>query len=442
MTSNNSHQKSLSEVFKELEQTRNRQVETYNNINKQKEETSFLFHVKHRTKMDNIKLILIVLIILLSFSMFSSNYIFAKDLEIDEEKKAIGSFEKNEEPCDVYAIISENISSTYQKEIFDRDEEIEFETEYIENKNMPKDEINVIQNGIVGNKRVTYVRSYENHRITEENSIGETIFSEPQKEIIEVGTSELLKQYNIHINDKLYVSQDIELREIANSEGTALTTIPAYYDVKTLEIVDDLWVKVEYEEFSGYILCEFLTSETLTPEIVEICRKAKILNRVNFDIPLNEPSGLLESDYQKILSAQIQDTNNVFKENYKAFYDAEQKYGINGVFLLSIAIHESNWGRSLIATNKFNLFGFGAYDSSPYESAVTFESYANGIDTVACWLASKYLNSAGTVLNSGDVASGTYFNGPTVSGVNTRYASDTEWANKVYNTMKNIYSAL
>ena len=142
------------------------------------------------------------------------------------------------------------------------------------------------------------------------------------------------------------------------------------------------------------------------------------------------------------MSAQIQDTNNVFKENYKAFYDAEQKYGINGVFLLSIAIHESNWGRSLIATNKFNLFGFGAYDSSPYESAVTFESYANGIDTVACWLASKYLNSAGTVLNSGDVASGTYFNGPTVSGVNTRYASDTEWANKVYNTMKNIYSAL
>ena len=62
MTSNNSHQKSLSEVFKELEQTRNRQVETYNNINKQKEETSFLFHVKHRTKMDNIIIIFNVFI--------------------------------------------------------------------------------------------------------------------------------------------------------------------------------------------------------------------------------------------------------------------------------------------------------------------------------------------------------------------------------------------
>jgi hypothetical protein len=439
---NNNSQKTLSDVFKELEQSRNIQIEMYNAEKKQKEETSFLFHFKTRTKFDNIKLILIVLVILFIFSLFSSNYIFAKDLEFDEEKQVIGSFEENNEPADVYSIMSENMSSTYQKEIFDRDEEVEFEIEYIENKDMPKDETKIVQEGIIGSKKVTYVRSYENNRMTEENSIGEVINSEPQTEIIEVGTSEILKQYNIHIGDNLYVSQNIELRKTPSMSAEYDCIVPAYYDVKTIEVIDDSWVKLEYDNFTGYILCNYLTSETLTPGISEVCRKSKILNQVDFNMNLNEVSGLTENDYKIVFASQEQDTNNVFKENYKAFYEAEQKYGINGVFLASIAIHESNWGKSSIAVNKHNLFGFGAYDASPYESAVTFESYADGIDTVAAWLASRYLNSANTVLKNGDVASGLYFNGATLSGVNVRYASDSEWANKVYNTMQTIYSFL
>jgi beta-N-acetylglucosaminidase len=439
---NNNSQKTLSDVFKELEQSRNIQIEMYNAEKKQKEETSFLFHFKTRTKFDNIKLILIVLVILFIFSLFSSNYIFAKDLEFDEEKQVIGSFEENNEPADVYSIMSENMSSTYQKEIFDRDEEVEFEIEYIENKDMPKDETKIVQEGIIGSKKVTYVRSYENNRMTEENSIGEVINSEPQTEIIEVGTSEILKQYNIHIGDNLYVSQNIELRKTPSMSAEYDCIVPAYYDVKTIEVIDDSWVKLEYDNFTGYILCNYLTSETLTPGISEVCRKSKILNQVDFNMNLNEVSGLTENDYKTVFASQEQDTNNVFKENYKAFYEAEQKYGINGVFLASIAIHESNWGKSSIAVNKHNLFGFGAYDASPYESAVTFESYADGIDTVAAWLASRYLNSANTVLKNGDVASGLYFNGATLSGVNVRYASDSEWANKVYNTMQTIYSCL
>lgn len=120
---------------------------------------------------------------------------------------------------------------------------------------------------------------------------------------------------------------------------------------------------------------------------------------------LNTPSGLLPSDYERILGNQPSDTNNVFKENYRAFYDAEQKYGINGVFLASIAIHESGWGKSSIAVQKHNLFGFGAYDNSPFESAVTFATYSDGIDVVASWLASNYLNTAGTLLKTGEIAS-------------------------------------
>ena len=402
---NQNNQKSLSEVFKELERNKESQVNTYKNNQKEKQETSFMFHVKHRTKKDNVLLVLIVLIILFIFSLFSRNYIFAVNID-DSPKNAIGTFEKNENPKDVYEIISRNISNKEQKEIFDQEESIDFETEYFLNKDVPDGETKILQEGILGNKIVTYVRSYENNTMLEQNSIGERILLEPQKQIIEVGASKVLKLYNIHIGDNLYLAEDIGLKKDPDLNSEDLLIVPKYYDVKALEVIDELWIKVSYNnENTGYIKTDYLTSETLTPGIDEICRKAKILNKVDINMELNEPSGLILSDYEKILSNQPNDTNDVFKNNYKAFYDAEQKYGINGIFLTSIAIHESGWGKSSIASNKRNLFGFGAYDSSPFESAITFEEYSEGVDEVASWLISNYLNPVGTVLKTGEVAS-------------------------------------
>ena len=439
---NQNKSKSLSEVFKELERDKNKQVHIYKTNQKEKQEASFMFHVKHRTKRDNLLLILFILIVLFTFSLFSRNYIFAVNLD-DENKKVVGTFEKNNNPKDVYSILSTNISVTEQKEIFDQEENIEFETEYIYNKNKPDGETTVIQEGKTGLKNVTYVRSFENNNILEEKSIGESIIENSQTQIIEVGTSKFLKNYNIHIGDNLYTLQDIELKKNPVEESEYWTIIPKYYDIKALDIINETWVKVIYNNKStGYILIDNLTSESLMPGIVEESRKVKIINKADYSMLLNEPSGLTLDDYKKILSNQSQDTNNVFKENYKAFYDAERKYNINGVFLTAIAIHESGWGKSNIAKDKHNLFGFGAYDASPYESAITFETYADGVDAVAEWLISNYLNDSGTVLKTGKVASGTYYNGANVAGVNVRYASDPEWSLKVFATMQKLYNEL
>lgn len=438
--SDKNKQKSLSEVFKELERDKDKQVQLYKNKQKAKRESSFMFHVKQRTKKDNVFLVLIVLIILFTFSLFSRNYIFAVDIN-NERRNAVGAFEKNDNPKDVYEILSNNMSNIEQKEIFDQEEEIEFETNYIYNKDMPDEETKIIQEGKIGKKIVTYIKSYENNEVVGQVVVGESILEEAQKEIIEVGTSKVLKQYNIHIGDKLYVSEDTELKKTVNIYSEAWAIIPRYYDVKVLEVVNEAWMKVLYnDKNTGYILTDYLTSETLTPGIAELSRKTRIFNKVDFNMMLNQPSGLLLEDYEKVFSNQPLDTRNVFKENYKAFYDAERKYGINGIFLASIAIHESGWGKSTIAVNKYNLFGFGAYDVSPYESAVTFDSYAEGIDTVAAWLVSNYLNPAGTTLKTGNTAIGRYYNGSNVTGVNVRYASDSEWCIKVFAIMQNLYS--
>lgn len=401
---NQNNQKSLSEVFRELERDKNRQVQIYKNNQKAKREASFMFHVKQRTKKDNILLILIVLIVLFTFSLFSRNYIFAVNVE-ESPKSVIGTFEKNDNPKDVYTIFSENMSNTHQKEILDIEEEIGFETQYISNKDMPEGETKNLQEGKNGKKIVTYVRSFENNEMIEQEAIGERVLEESQKQIIEIGTSKVLKKYGIHTGDFLFVSEDTDLKKTINKNAERWLIIPRYYDVKILEVIDESWFKVLYEgKSTGYIPIENLTSESLTPGITDLSRRTKILNKVDFNMALNEPSGLSLEDFRRILAYHSQDTNNVFKDNFGMFYEAEQKYGINGVFLAAIAIHESGWGKSAIAVNKLNLFGFGAYDVSPYESALTFESYSAGTDAVAAWLMSNYLNPAGTILKTGDIA--------------------------------------
>ncbi|MBF4692883.1 glucosaminidase domain-containing protein [Fusibacter ferrireducens] len=100
------------------------------------------------------------------------------------------------------------------------------------------------------------------------------------------------------------------------------------------------------------------------------------------------------------------------------FVAAEQKYGINAWFLTGLAIHESGFGTSRIAQDKNNIFGFRAYDATPYSSAAQFDSRGDSIDKVAQYLAEHYTNP-----------SGKYFNGISVDAIGKRYATDPNWSN-------------
>ena len=54
----------------------------------------------------------------------------------------------------------------------------------------------------------------------------------------------------------------------------------------------------------------------------------------------------------------------------------------------------------------------------------------------------NYLHEAGTEIYDGERANGTYFNGPTLAGINVRYASDQNWATRIYNIMASLYAKL
>lgn len=73
-----------------------------------------------------------------------------------------------------------------------------------------------------------------------------------------------------------------------------------------------------------------------------------------------------------------------------AFVESGNKHGINPIFVLSLAILESGWGKSYYAIHRNNLFGYMAYDSNP-DMAGTFSSKPVCIDFISCFLANSYL---------------------------------------------------
>ena len=159
---------------------------------------------------------------------------------------------------------------------------------------------------------------------------------------------------------------------------------------------------------------------------------------LNFNMALNKPSGFSLEQFQKALTDE-KDKNNVFENNAEYFYLIEQQYNINGMFVAAVGIHESAWGTSKIANNKHNLFGYGAYDSNPYNGAYSFTDYSESIDLIARVFVKYYINPAGTKIYDGNTASGKYYSGSTLSSINKKYATDSNWANAVYKYMQYLY---
>lgn len=170
--------------------------------------------------------------------------------------------------------------------------------------------------------------------------------------------------------------------------------------------------------------------------------KEELMKNFGKNMALNKPSGLTLEQFEKIFENEPKDKNGIFKDNAKYFYYVEKVYGINGVFVAAVGIHESGWGTSKIALNKKNLFGYGAYDMNAYASAYEYNGYAAGIDMIARVLMKNYLHPKGTKIYNGETASGKYYNGNTLSGVNKKYATDTKWDDGVYTWMKYLYNRL
>ncbi len=380
----------------------------------------------------------IAIIIIALIISFFKNRIFATNTA-NKEEQTIVAFEENQKSIDVIEVMLENTNS--DKKMVNEQRDVQFETQYEDNPNLPRDEEQVKQEGKIGKIQVTALQEYKDDQMINEEIIDSKTLEEVVTKIIYKGTSDFLKKYSVHIDDQMYLLEAEDLKEEAKDDSNTICNVPRYLNVKIKEAGEE-WIKVAYNGKEGYLKTTNITSEAVTPMIKEKNRIATLKNNLNVDMDLSVPSGLTLSDFKTVLSNNLSDKNKIFEQSAEYFYKAEQKYKVNGIFLASIGIHESAWGTSKIANDKNNLFGFTAYDSDPYNSATSFDNYENAINKVAEVLSTKYLHVAGTKISDELTATGTYFNGTTAKSVNVRYASDTGWADKVFNYMQYLYNKL
>lgn len=145
------------------------------------------------------------------------------------------------------------------------------------------------------------------------------------------------------------------------------------------------------------------------------------------NMPVKSISGLTGADFEHVW--QLYQADHLLGTG-EALVRAEQDYSINALVLAAIIVHESNWGKSMIAKDKNNLAGLGAYDGSAYSSAMSFSTKADSIYFLAELLSRNYVSPGGR-----------HYHGPDLLGIGKAYASDPYWAPKVAGKMRQIVLA-
>lgn len=299
-----------------------------------------------------------------------------------------------------------------------------------------------------------YITKRENYAIEAKtvlikSSIEENIKISKAKKIDNYDLVNIINSNKINKN----IREEVSIKEEELEYLTKYTKSDEIYEGTTRTAqegrngIQKITTKKIYDENNNLIKEEqvsAIVTKAALNKIIEIGTKKKeivpnIDGNLDFKTPLNKPSGFTLEQFKKALTDD-KDKNKVFENNAQYFYYIEEEYNINGMFVAAVGVHESAWGTSKIANKKYNLFGYGAYDSNPYNGAYNFESYSESIDLLARVFTKYYINPAGTKIYDNQLANGKYYNGNTIEDVGKRYATDKNWANSVYKHMQYLYS--
>jgi beta-N-acetylglucosaminidase len=144
------------------------------------------------------------------------------------------------------------------------------------------------------------------------------------------------------------------------------------------------------------------------------------------DSNLNGFVSVTGAQLQAAMSA-MRPNNNGLLAYAQTFVDVARTLNINPYYIAAHAAWETGWGTSSIFLKKNNPFGYGAYDKSPYDSAISFNSVADGVSWAMTKIKQDYLTQGGR-----------FYNGSTLHGMNVLYATDPNWANGIVGIMNSL----
>ncbi|MGE8202993.1 SH3 domain-containing protein [Heyndrickxia sp. NPDC080065] len=240
------------------------------------------------------------------------------------------------------------------------------------------------------------------------------------------------------IQDTTFVTTaDLNLRKTADASSNLLITIPNSKIVVATAKVSNGWYKVSYGGKTGYVNGSYLK---------EVKTGDPITSRTGYQfIDLRTQSPVTAKQINDYISKYVNSTGkiSVLTGKGQAFINAGKKYGVNALYLAAHAIHESAYGTSNISLGKNNLFGFGAYDATPFVAAYRFATVDLNIEYIAREMKATYLNENNWKYNGPYLGFSTKdLKGNRIDsnseGMNFYYASDQNWGKTIAKHMENI----
>ena len=388
---------------------------------------------------------IIILFCILFYNYYiTKNEVYAK--EINNSKVDNVQISKAQ-TINLEEIVNNNTQNKQKEEYVIEDIDLEYITKYQSNDKLAKGAIQVVQEGREGKQQITKKKIYENGEVISEEQVNSKVTKAAVNKIVEIGTGDYTSNYKVKAGDVVYVTSDrASIMAEPDENAQKVATLAKEKELRVLSVQND-WFRISSSDVIGYIKIENTTNlnqnsnQKERTEKTEKTDSSNSIEKISFDMALNKPSGLSLKQFKKVLN-DSKDTNKVFANNAEYFYYIEKQYNINGIFVAAVGIHESAWGTSTISKQKNNLFGYGAYDSNPYNGAYNFSNYSECIDLISRVFVKYYLNPSGTAIYGGERAVGTYYNGSTLNDINKRYATDKNWANRVYAHMKYLYNKL
>lgn len=165
-----------------------------------------------------------------------------------------------------------------------------------------------------------------------------------------------------------------------------------------------------------------------TDEIIDTSVSSSISYNSYFqNLPFRSVSNYTASNYKSYLKAKGKTDSEYYNET-TAFTDAQNKESVNSLLIFAMANHESAYGLSTYAKECNNFFGRGAYDSNPDNACDGYDypTATDGILAQTLFLQNGYFDILDWRY------SGTHV-GNKASGINVKYASDTDWGKKISN---------
>lgn len=165
-----------------------------------------------------------------------------------------------------------------------------------------------------------------------------------------------------------------------------------------------------------------------TDPIISATTTASVSYNTYFmNLSFRSESSYTAANYKSYLAAKSK-TGSTYYNSTSAFTDAQNLESINSLLIFSMANHESAYGLSTYAKACYNFFGRGAVDSDPDKACQQY-----GYDTARDGILAQTLFLQNGYFDVYDWRySGTHV-GNKASGMNVKYASDSDWGKKISN---------